>query len=150
MDSAILKENIPAIKQYLRQGKNPYLFDGYRRSPMYWAMFYRKKKIVRLFMDIEPEQLDHIDKNGRTVGDWADFYGRPYFRMWISQIHHEKERKTLKEGFDIASEKEYIITDIADLIIDYTVDEFINETAMGIVEKKRNFINVPKLVIVMV
>ena len=30
MDSAILKENIPAIKQYLRQGKNPYLFDGYR------------------------------------------------------------------------------------------------------------------------
>lgn len=121
MDSAILKENIPAIKQYLRQGKNPYLFDGYRRSPMYWAMFYRKKKIVRLFMDIEPEQLDHKDKNGRSVGDWADFYGRPYFRMWISQIRNEKERQTLRDGFELASKQNYIITDIRNLIIDYAV-----------------------------
>ena len=114
MDSAILNENIPAIRQYLRQGKNPYLFDGYRRSPMYWAMFYRKKKIVRLFMDIEPEQLDHKDKNGRSVGDWADFYGRPYFRMWISQIRNERERQTLRKGLDLAS-------NIANLIIDYAV-----------------------------
>jgi len=123
MEIAIYHEDVPAILHHLNLGINPYLFEGYGRSPMYWAMFYRKKNVVRLFMDSEPEQLEHKDKNGRSVGDWADFLGRDYFRMWISQIHHEKERKTLKEGFDIASEKEYIITDIADLIIDYTVDE---------------------------
>ena len=118
MQTAILIEDIPTIRRYLNQRVNPYVFEGYNRS---WAMFYRKKNICRLFLDIEPEQLDRKDPNGRSVYDWADFLRRPYFRRWISQIHNEKEKKNLIEGFELASKHKYIITDISNLIIDYTV-----------------------------
>ena len=121
MQTAILTEDVPTIRRYLNQRVNPYVFEGYNRSPMYWAMFYRKKNICRLFLDIEPEQLDRKDPNGRSVYDWADFLRNPYFRRWISQIHNEKEKKKLIEGFELASKQKYIITDISNLIIDYTV-----------------------------
>ena len=40
MEIAIYHEDVPAILHHLNLGINPYLFEGYGRSPMYWAMFY--------------------------------------------------------------------------------------------------------------